>query len=154
MDSNYFHQHVQMLEDNISKKHSYFFLKYFIFKKGVIRIVYTRRTDNTTAKRKSTKGQTSIFEGVIQKVVNRKENNAMKLCQMCKISILTNERTYKNIYGYALSSPESVLFHILIVVLPNILKDLMKMNMAKYSSLDTVEYITIIPIIIKCLIWP
>ena len=25
-----------------------------------------------------------------------------KLCQMCTISILTNERTYKNIYGYAL----------------------------------------------------
>ena len=48
-----------MLEDNISKKHSFFFLKYFIFKKGVIRIVYTRRTDNTTAKRKKYK-RTSI----------------------------------------------------------------------------------------------
>jgi lantibiotic modifying enzyme len=144
-----------MLEDNISKKHSFFFLKYFIFKKGVIRIrISEKNRQHNGKKKKSTKGQASIYEGVIQKVVNRKENNAMKLCQMCTISILTNERTYKNIYGYALSSPESVLFHILIVVLPNILKDLMKMNMAKYSSLDTVEYITIIPIIIKCLIWP
>ena len=29
--------------------------------KGVIRIVYRRRTDNTMAKRKSTKGQTCFF---------------------------------------------------------------------------------------------
>ena len=30
--------------------------------KGVIRIVYRRRTDNTMAKRKSTKAQTMIYK--------------------------------------------------------------------------------------------
>jgi hypothetical protein len=33
--------------------------------KGVIRIVYRRRTDNTMAKRKSTKGQTTIYKTYI-----------------------------------------------------------------------------------------
>jgi hypothetical protein len=32
--------------------------------KDVIRIVYRRRTDNTMAKRKSTKGQTTIYKTV------------------------------------------------------------------------------------------
>lgn len=78
----------------------------------------------------------------------------MSYVKCVQYQFLQIERTYKNIYGYALYSPESVLFHILIVALPNILNDLMKMNMAKYSSLDTVEYITILPILIKCLIRP
>jgi len=30
--------------------------------KGIIRIVHRRRTDNTMAKRKSTKGQTTIYK--------------------------------------------------------------------------------------------
>jgi hypothetical protein len=33
--------------------------------KGVIRSIYRRRTDNTMAKRKSTKGQTTIYKTYI-----------------------------------------------------------------------------------------
>ena len=34
--------------------------------KGIIRIVHRRRTDNTMAKRKSTKGQTTIYNTYTQ----------------------------------------------------------------------------------------
>jgi hypothetical protein len=43
-----------------------YFIEEFEDTKGLIRIVYRRRTDNTMAKRKSTKGQTTIYKTYIK----------------------------------------------------------------------------------------